>query len=211
MAAEEPTSANEYIHHHLTFLSNKESSGVLDFSTIHWDSIFFSVVLALLFGGSFYFAARKARTNTGVPGKFQNFVELVVDFVNDNVRDSFHGQSKLLAPLALTIFCWVFLFNAMDILPVDLLPAIAHGVGIEHLKVVPSTDVNVTFALSLTVFVLIIYYSIREKGLGGFIAEFTLQPFTAKNKVVKVILIPFNFILEIIPFLARPISLSLRL
>jgi F-type H+-transporting ATPase subunit a len=211
MAAEEPTSANEYIHHHLTFLSNKESSGVLDFSTIHWDSIFFSVVLALLFGGAFYFAARKARTNTGVPGKFQNFVELVVDFVNDNVRDSFHGQSKLLAPLALTIFCWVFLFNAMDILPVDLLPAIAHGVGIEHLKVVPSTDVNVTFALSLTVFVLIIYYSIREKGLGGFIAEFTLQPFTAKNKVVKVILIPFNFILEIIPFLARPISLSLRL
>jgi F-type H+-transporting ATPase subunit a len=211
MAAEEPTSANEYIHHHLTFLSNKESSGVLDFSTIHWDSIFFSVVLALLFGGAFYFAARKARTNTGVPGKFQNFVELVVDFVNDNVRDSFHGQSKLLAPLALTIFCWVFLFNAMDILPVDLLPAIAHGVGIEHLKVVPSTDVNVTFGLSLTVFVLIIYYSIREKGLGGFIAEFTLQPFSSKNKVVKVILIPFNFILEIIPFLARPISLSLRL
>ena len=211
MAAEEPTSANEYIHHHLTFLSNKEPSGVLDFSTIHWDSIFFSVALALLFGGAFYFAARKSKTNTGVPGKFQNFVELVVEFVNDQVRDSFHGQSKLLAPLALTIFCWVFLFNAMDILPVDLLPAIAHGVGVEHLKVVPSTDVNVTFALSLSVFVLIIYYSIREKGLGGFIAEFTLQPFAAKNPVVKVLLIPVNFILEVIPFLARPISLSLRL
>ncbi len=209
MAAEQPTSANEYIHHHLTFLSNKESSGVLDFSTIHLDSIFFSVVLALLFGGSFYLAARKA--TTGVPGKFQNFVELVVEFVDVQVRDSFHGSSKLLAPLALTIFCWVFLFNAMDVLPVDLLPAIAHGVGIEHLKVVPSTDVNVTFAMSLTVFVLIIYYSIREKGLGGFIAEFTLQPFSAKNPVLKVILIPFNFILEIIPFLARPISLSLRL
>lgn len=211
MAAEEPTSANEYIHHHLTFLSNKESSGVLDFSTIHWDSVFFSVVLALLFGGAFFFAARKARANTGVPGKFQNFVELVVEFVNDQVRDSFHGQSKLLAPLALTIFCWVFLFNAMDVLPVDLLPAIAHGVGIEHLKVVPSTDVNVTFALSLSVFILIIFYSIREKGLGGFIAEFTLQPFAAKNPVVKVLLIPVNFILEVIPFLARPISLSLRL
>jgi len=164
-----------------------------------------------LFGGAFYFAARKARTNKGVPGKFQNFVELVIEFIDEQVRDSFHGQSKLLAPLALTIFCWVFLFNAMDVLPVDLLPAIAHGVGIEHLKVVPSTDVNVTFALSLSVFVLIIYYSIREKGLGGFIAEFTLQPFAAKNPVVKVLLIPVNFILEVIPFLARPISLSLRL
>ena len=209
MAAEQPTSANEYILHHLTFLSNKEPSGVADFSVIHLDSIFFSVLLALLFGGSFYLAARKA--TTGVPGKFQNFVELVVEFIDEQVRDSFHGRSKLLAPLALTIFCWVFLFNAMDVLPVDLLPWIGHNLGVQHLKVVPSTDVNVTFAMSLTVFILIIYYSIREKGLGGFIAEFTLQPFSSQNKVVKVILIPFNFILEIIPFLARPISLSLRL
>jgi F-type H+-transporting ATPase subunit a len=207
--AEQAPSANEYILHHLTFLSNKEPTGVADFSVIHWDSVFFSVVLALLFGGSFYLAARKA--TTGVPGKFQNFVELVVEFIDEQVRDSFHGTSKLLAPLALTIFCWVFLFNAMDVLPVDLLPAIAHALGIGHLKVVPSTDVNVTFGLSLTVFILIIYYSIREKGLGGFLAEFTLQPFSSKNKVVKVILVPFNFILEIIPFLARPISLSLRL
>jgi F-type H+-transporting ATPase subunit a len=208
-AAEQAPSANEYILHHLTFLSNKEPSGVADFSAIHLDSIFFSVLLAILFGGSFYLAARKA--TTGVPGKFQNFVELVVEFIDEQVRDSFHGTSKLLAPLALTIFCWVFLFNAMDVLPVDLLPAIAHSLGFGHLKVVPSTDVNVTFALSLTVFVLIIYYSIREKGIGGFLAEFTLQPFTSQNKVVKVILIPFNFILEVIPFLARPISLSLRL
>jgi len=209
MAAEQPTTANEYIHHHLTFLSNKESTGIVDFSTIHLDSIFFSVLLAVLFAGSFYLAARKA--TTGVPGKFQNFVELVVEFVDTQVKDSFHGTTKLIAPLALTIFCWVFLFNAMDVLPVDLLPAIGQSVGIEHLKVVPSTDVNVTFAMSLTVFALIIYYSIKMKGLGGFIAEFTLQPFSAKNPVVKVILIPFNFILEIIPFLARPLSLSLRL
>jgi F-type H+-transporting ATPase subunit a len=209
MAAEQAPSANEYILHHLTFLSNKEPSGVADFTVVHWDSVFFSVLLAVLFAGSFYVAARKA--TTGVPGKFQNFVELVVEFIDDQVRDTFHGTSKLLAPLALTIFCWVFLFNAMDVLPVDLLPDIAHALGIPHLKVVPSTDVNVTFALSLTVFILIIYYSIREKGIGGFLAEFTLQPFTAKNKVVKVILVPFNFILEIIPFLARPLSLSLRL
>ena len=209
MAAEQPSSANEYILHHLTFLQNKEPSGILDFSVIHWDSVFFSVLLAVLFAGSFYLAARKA--TAGVPTKFQNFVELVVEFIDNQVKDSFHGTNKLLAPLALTIFCWVFLFNAMDILPVDLLPAIAHGVGLEHLKVVPSTDLNVTFALSLSVFVLIIYYSIKMKGLGGFLAEFTLQPFTAKNPVVKVLLVPANLILEIVPFLARPISLSLRL
>jgi F-type H+-transporting ATPase subunit a len=209
MAAEQPTTANEYILHHLTFLSNKEPKGIVDFSVIHMDTVFFSVLLAVLFGGAFFFAARTAKA--GVPGKFQNFVELVVEFVDVQVKDSFHGTNKLLAPLALTIFCWVFLFNAMDILPVDLLPAIAHGAGIEHLKVVPSTDLNVTFAMSLTVFVLIIYYSIKMKGLGGFLAELTLQPFSAKNPLVKVLLVPVNLILEIVPFLARPISLSLRL
>jgi F-type H+-transporting ATPase subunit a len=211
MAAEQPTSAGEYIQHHLTFLSNKESSGILDFSSIHWDSIFFSVLLAILFGASFFWAARKARANKGTPRGFQSFVEFVVDWVDSQVKDSFHGNSKLIPALSLTIFAWVLLFNAMDILPVDLLPAIAHGFGVQHLKVVPSTDVNVTFALSLSVFVLIIYYSIVMKGLGGFLAEFTLQPFSAKNPALKVILIPVNLILEIVPFLARPISLSLRL
>jgi len=209
MAAEQPTTANEYILHHLTFLSNKEPKGIVDFSVIHWDTVFFSVALALLFGGSFYFAARTAKA--GVPGKFQNFVELLVEFVDTQVKDSFHGTNKLLAPLALTIFCWVLLFNAMDILPVDLLPWAAHGVGIEHLKVVPTTDLNTTFAMALTVFVLIIYYSIKMKGLGGFVGELTMQPFVSKNIVVKVLLIPVNLLLEIVPFLARPISLSLRL
>jgi F-type H+-transporting ATPase subunit a len=209
MAAEQPTTANEYILHHLTFLSNKEPTGVVDFSVIHLDTVFFSIALAVLFAGSFYFAARTA--TSGQPGKFQNFVELIVEFVDTQVKDSFHGTNKLLAPLALTIFCWVFLFNAMDVLPVDLLPYLAHGAGIEHLKVVPTTDLNVTFAMALTVFVLIIYYSIKVKGLGGFIAELTLQPFTAKNPVVKVLLVLPNLILEIVPFLARPISLSLRL
>ena len=209
MAAEQPSSANEYILHHLTFLQNKEPSGILDFSVIHWDTVFFSVLLAVVFAGSFYLAARKA--TTGVPTKFQNFVELVVEFIDNQVKDTFHGTNKLLAPLALTIFCWVFLFNAMDILPVDLLPAIAHSVGIEHLKVVPSTDLNITFAMSLSVFVLIIYYSIKMKGLGGFLAEFTLQPFSARNPILKVLLVPANLILEIVPFIARPLSLSLRL
>jgi F-type H+-transporting ATPase subunit a len=209
MAAEQTTTANEYILHHLTFLSNKEPTGVVDFSVIHLDTVFFSIVLAVLFAGSFYFAARTA--TSGQPGKFQNFVELIVEFVDTQVKDSFHGTNKLLAPLALTIFCWVFLFNAMDVLPVDLLPYLAHGAGLEHLKVVPTTDLNVTFAMALTVFVLIIYYSIKVKGLGGFIAELTLQPFSAKNPFLKALLVLPNLILEIVPFLARPISLSLRL
>src|SRR5271154_821819 len=209
MAAEQSPTANEYILHHLTFLSNKEPKGIVDFLVIHWDTAFFSVALALLFGGSFYFAARTA--TAGVPGKFQGFVELLVEFIDKQVKDTFHGTNKLLAPLALTIFCWVFLFNAMDLLPVDLLPWAAHHAGIEHLKVVPSTDLNTTFAMSLTVFVLIIYYSIKVKGLGGFLAELTLQPFVAKNIVVKILLVPVNLLLEIVPFLARPISLSLRL
>src|SRR3984957_14326428 len=209
MAADQVPTANEYILHHLTFLSNREPKGVVDFTTIHLDSIFFSVLLAVLFGGAFYLAARTA--TSGVPGKFQNFVELLVEFVDEQVKDSFQGTNKLLAPLALTIFCWVFLFNAMDVLPVDLLPWIAHGAGIEHLKVVPTTDLNVTFAMALTVFVLIIYYSIKMKGLGGFIAELTLQPFSSSNKFVQELLVAAKLVLEIVPLLARPISLSLRL
>jgi F-type H+-transporting ATPase subunit a len=209
MAAEQPTTANEYILHHLTFLQNKEPTGIVDFSVIHLDTVFFSVLLAMLFGGAFFFAARRA--TAGVPSGFQSFVELVVEFVDTQVKDTFHGTNPLLAPLALTIFCWVLLFNAMDVLPVDLLPWIAHGAGVPHLKVVPSTDLNATFAMSLSVFILIIYYSIKCKGLGGFLGELTLQPFSAKNPVLKVLLMPANLLLEIVPLLARPISLSLRL
>src|SRR5262245_35150480 len=172
-AAEQAPNANEYILHHLTFLSNKEAKGIVDFSVIHWDSVFFSVALAVIFAGSFWLAARKS--TAGVPKGFQSFVEMVIDFIDSQVKETFHGTTKLIAPLALTIFAWIFLFNFMDLLPVDLLPMVAHAGGVSHLKVVPSTDVNVTFALSLTVFLLIIYYSIKMKGLGGFLAEFTMQ------------------------------------
>jgi F-type H+-transporting ATPase subunit a len=205
----EQLSATEYIVHHLGFLANKEQTGIVDFSVVHYDSVFFSIALALLFGGSFYLAARKA--SSGVPGKFQNFVELVVEFVDSQVKDSFHGTSKLIAPLALTIFCWIFLFNAMDLVPVDLLPAVGQALGLEHLKVVPSTDLNVTFALSLTVFALIIFYSIKMKGLGGFIGELVFQPFSANNIFFKIILVPINFLLEFVTLIARPVSLALRL
>ncbi len=207
--AEQAPGATEYILHHQSFLSNKAAHGIVDFSVINYDTVFFSVVLALVFFGLFWMVARKA--SAGVPSKVQNFIEIIVGFVDGQVRDTFHGASRLIAPLALTIFCWIFLFNFMDLVPVDLLPAAARGAGFEHLKVVPSTDLNATFAMSLTVFILIIFYSIKMKGLGGFIGELTLQPFQAKNILVQALLVPINFVLEFVTFIARPISLSLRL
>jgi F-type H+-transporting ATPase subunit a len=209
MAADKAPGATEYILHHQTFLSNRAAHGIVDFTVINYDTVFFSVLLALVFFGLFWLVARKA--TTGVPGLTQNIIEWIVEKVDEQVRDSFHGASRLIAPLALTIFCWVFLFNFMDLVPVDLLPFAAHGAGFEHLKVVPSTDLNATFALSLTVFVLIIYYSLRMKGVLGFLGELALQPFRAKNIFVQILLIPVNLILESVTFLARPISLSLRL
>jgi F-type H+-transporting ATPase subunit a len=209
LAAEKGGGATDYILHHQTFLSNKPAHGIVDFTVINYDTVFFSVLLAAVFFGLFWLVARKA--TSGVPGKVQNFVELIVSFVDTQVRDTFHGTSRLIAPLALTIFCWVWLFNFMDLVPVDLLPWAARGAGVEHLKVVPSTDLNATFALSLTVFALIIFYSIRMKGLIGFISELTLQPFRVKNVLVQALLVPVNFILESVTFLARPVSLALRL
>jgi F-type H+-transporting ATPase subunit a len=208
-AAENGGGATEYILHHQTFLSNKAPHGIVDFTVINYDTVFFSVALALLFFGFLWYVGRNA--TSGVPGRLQNFVEVIVSFVATQVSDTFHGTSRLIAPLALTIFCWVFLFNFMDLVPVDLLPFAARGAGIEHLKVVPSTDLNATFALSLTVFALIIFYSIKMKGLGGFIGELTLHPFQAKNWFLQALLVPANFILESVTFIARPVSLSLRL
>jgi F-type H+-transporting ATPase subunit a len=204
-AAEAP-SANEYIVHHLGFLANKEAHGIVDFSVIHWDSVFFSVLLAVLFGGAFYFAARQATKGGAgaLPTKFQNFIELIVEKTDEQVKDTFQGTSRLIAPLGLTIFCWVFLFNFMDLVPVDLLPTVARGAGVEHLKVVPSTDVNVTFGLSLTVLALIIYYNIKMKGGGGYLKSLLLHPFGPW-------LMPFNLLLGIVETIAKPISLSLRL
>jgi F-type H+-transporting ATPase subunit a len=207
--AEQAPGATEYILHHQSFLSNKAPHGIVDFTVINYDTVFFSVLLALVFFVTFWMVVRKA--TAGVPGRFQNLIEMIIEFIDTQVRDSFHGTSKLIAPLALTIFCWIFLFNFMDVVPVDLLPAVARGAGFEHLKVVPSTDLNATFALSLTVFILIIFYSVKMKGLVGFIGELTLQPFRSKNFFVQALLVPVNLLLESVTFLARPVSLSLRL
>jgi len=192
-----PGSATDYIVHHLTNLHT--GTGFWNF---HLDSISYAVFLALAFSGSFYFAARTV--TSGVPGRWQNFVELLVEFVDTQVKDSYQGSSKLIAPLALTIFCWIFLMNCMDLVPVDLLPALGTTVGIEYMKVVPTTDLNITFGMSITVFVLMIFYSIKIKGVGGFAKEIFLRPFGKW-------MLPFNFLLKIVEELAKPISLALRL
>jgi F-type H+-transporting ATPase subunit a len=207
-AAETPN-LTEYITHHITFLTNRPPVGLADFSVVNFDSVFFSVTLAIIFFGVFFVAARRA--TSGVPGKFQCAIELILELVDSQVRDTFQGTSKLIAPLALTIFCWVFLFNFMDLIPVDLLPDVAHSVGLAHLKDVPSTDLNIVFGLSLTVFSLIIYYSIVMKGFGGFIGEFTLHPFSSNNILLQALFVPINLLLESVMFFARPISLALRL
>ncbi|MCF8006875.1 MAG: F0F1 ATP synthase subunit A [Methylovulum sp.] len=189
--------ATGYIVHHLTSLSVGEG-----FWTLNLDTLFFSAVLGAVFIWFFKTAAEKA--TTGVPCLVQSFAELLIEFVDTQVKDSFHGKSQLIAPLALTIFCWIFLWNFMDLFPVDILPLIASLMGVEYLRVVPSTDLNATFAMSIAVFFLIIFYSIKIKGAWGFAKELTLQPF-------GIWLLPFNLLLKLVEEFAKPISLALRL
>jgi F-type H+-transporting ATPase subunit a len=195
--AENAPSSGEYIGHHL--VNHQFGHG---FWTYNVDSIFFSVVLGLVFVVSFFLAARNA--TAGVPGKFQLFVEVLIDFIDTQVRDSFHGTSKLIAPLALTIFCWILLLNFMDVVPVDLLPVIGQKAGIEHMRVVPTTDLNITLGMSLTVFLLVMFYSFKIKGFGGFGWELLTHPFGKW-------MMPFNLLLNLIEHIARPVSLALRL
>jgi len=198
----EEFSSNDYISHHLVFNSQTVSGEENGFWTLHLDSLFYSVFMALLFCTSFYFAARKATIRP--PSGWLGFVELLVVLVDEQVKDTYHGTSKLIAPLALTIFCWVFLMNFMDLVPVDLLPWAGSLVGIEYMRVVPSADLNITFGLSLTVFLLIIYFSIKIKGLRGFAKELAFQPFGKW-------MLPFNLLLKLIEEIAKPLSLGLRL
>jgi len=214
MAAAPETSA-EYIRHHLTnltygqhadghwgFAHNAAEAAEMGFWAINVDSMLFSIGLGVLFLWGFRVAAKTA--TTGVPGGWQNFVEWVVEFIDDSVRGSFSGKNDLIGPLALTIFIWVFLMNFMDLIAVDWLPELAKLMGVGHLKVVPSTDPNITFGLSLSVFALVLYYSFKIKGAGGFFAELAFHPFPK-------FLMPINLLLEGVTLIAKPISLALRL
>lgn len=223
--------STEYIKHHLTNLTygelpagyvrhgehgeetlaqatwtvahNADEAKAMGFKAVHLDTLGWSIGLGALFCLVFWLAARKV--TSGVPGKLQNFVETVVEFVDTNVRDTYHGKSTLIAPLALTIFTWIFLMNAMDLVPVDFIPSLAGAMGVHYMKVVPTTDPNATLGMSISVFLLIIFYSIKMKGAVGFTKELTLTPFNHWA------LIPFNFILEGIGLITKPISLGLRL
>ena len=212
--------SGEYIAHHLQNLQACKVDDAWVWNqcagnpmAVNVDSMFFSIFLGLLFVLMFRGPAKKASSKK--PGKLQAFVEIVIEFVDSSVKDTFHGKSRLIAPLALTIFVWVFLMNLMDLIPVDWLPMAGAAVGIPYLKVVPTTDVNITFGMSIAVFFLVLFYSIRSKGIVGFIGEFTLHPIAPSFKGPAIIAAPFiiafNFILESVALLAKPLSLSLRL
>ena len=211
----EAHSSGEYIKHHLQNLTygqrpdgtwgiahNAAEAQAMGFWAINLDSMGFAIGLGLLFLLIFRAAAKKA--TTGVPSGLQNFVEMVVEFIDTSVRGSFSHKNALVAPLAMTVFIWVFLMNFMDLLPVDWLPHAATLSGIPFLKVVPSTDPNITFGLSLSIFFLVLYYSVKMKGAGGFFSELAFQPFPK-------FLFPVNLLLEGVGLIAKPISLALRL
>ncbi|HEY5645801.1 MAG TPA: F0F1 ATP synthase subunit A [Pseudomonadales bacterium] len=211
-AAENPA---EYIQHHLTNLTfgqhpdgswglahTAQEAADMGFNAIHVDSMLWSLVTGLVFFFVFRTAAKKA--TSGVPGPLQNFVEFIVDFIDDTTSTIFNYKNSLIAPMALTIFVWVWLMNFMDLIPVDWIPTLASMMGVHYMKVVPSTDPNVTMAMAFSVFGLILFFSIKQKGLGGFLGELAFHPFPKW-------LAPVNLILEGVTLIAKPLSLGLRL
>ena len=185
-----------------TLAHGSDEIAAMGFNAIHVDSMLWSVGLGIVFCWLFRSVAKKASSAT--PSGLVNFIEMVVEFVDNTVKDTFHGRNPLVAPLALTIFVWVFLMNLMDLIPVDLIP---HGLmlaGVEYQKIVPSTDPNITMGMAIGVFVLTLYYSIRVKGF-GFVKELTLNPFNHP------LFIPVNLFMEVVGLLAKPFSLGLRL
>lgn len=195
-----------------TLAHSGDEASAMGFSAVHLDTLGWSVLLGLVFCGLFRSVAKRA--NSGIPTGIQNFVEMVIEFVDTTVKDTFHYRNNMIAPMALTIFVWIFFMNLMDLVPVDWLPmAAAKAAGDPHLffKVVPTTDVNITLGMSFTVFGLIIYFSIREKGGMGFLKELTLHPFHSPKWYVNIVLVPINLFLESVSLIAKPISLGLRL
>lgn len=214
MSSEVETSA-EYIKHHLQNLtygrlpdgtwgvaSTPEQAKEMGFWALNLDTVLMSFLLGFVFLYVFYRAGRVA--TVGIPGCLQNFCEWSVEFIDSSVRGSFTGKNPMVGPLAMTIFFWVFGMNLMDLLPIDYVPQLMHQLGVPFFKVVPSTDPNATFGLAIGVFALVLYYSIKMKGVGGFVGELTLQPFGKWG-------MPVNLLLEGVNLIAKPISLALRL
>lgn len=206
-AGEHAPSAGEYISHHLHHLQNHHQTGPVDFSVINLDSIFFSVVLGVIGCWLLWLAARKA--TSGRPGRFQAAVEILVEMVDSQAKGIVHNAQsrKLVAPLALTVFVWIFLMNFMDMLPVDILPWINDKtIGLPYLRVVPTADLSITMGLSVGVLILCLIYNVKIKGLGGWVHELFAAPFGDKW-----FLYPFNFAMQIIEFVAKTVSHGMRL
>jgi F-type H+-transporting ATPase subunit a len=203
-AAEHAPNASEYIKHHLGHLTQGHQSFVVDFSVWNLDTILWSVAMGVIGITLMWLAARRA--TSGVPGRFQAFVEMIVEMVEDQSKAIVHGDRTFIAPLALTVFIWVVLMNSMDFLPVDLFAGIfrALGMGEPHFRVVPTADLNGTLGMSLGVLALMLYYSVKIKGLGGWIHELFAAPF-------GIWMAPFNFLLNIIEYAAKTVSLGMRL
>ena len=228
----EAISSADYIKHHLTnwtygqspttgewsFAHTAAEAKSMGFMAIHVDTMMWSMITGFIF---LYFFARAAKmASTGVPTGVQNFIEMIIEFIDTSVRGSFTSKNDMVAPLALTVFVWIFLMNAMDLVPVDWIPSIAGIIGETvfgmdphhvYMKVVPSTDPNATIGMAFSVFFLVLFYSIKIKGIGGFTAELTMMPFQSSNKVIQALFIPVNFLLEFVSLIAKPISLALRL
>jgi len=225
MAGQSP---KEYIQHHLTNLTygklpagyeradgnviqeatwtmaqSAEEARAMGFMAFHVDTLFMSALMGLLFIGLFRFVAKNATSDQ--PGGLQNMVEMVVEFTQKLVRETFHGHNPMIAPLALTVFVWIFLQNSLKLLPVDLVPMFTHAAGLEYTKIVPTTDPNATFGMSIGVFLLVLFYSFKIKGAGGFIKEMSFSPFNHWSMSW------FNLILETVVLVTKPFSLALRL
>ncbi|WP_119155001.1 F0F1 ATP synthase subunit A [Caldimonas tepidiphila] len=209
----------EYITHHLTHFQNHKPGGIADFSVINYDSLFWSVVLGVLAVLAMMAVAR--RVTSGVPGRMQAAIEILVEMVDTQAKGIIPNESsrRAVAPIALTVFVWIFLMNAMDLLPVDLIPRIweagyaAAGQDPHHayMRVVPTADLSITLGMSTFVLLMVLYYSVKVKGLGGWIKELFTAPFHAHNPIAALVLAPANFILNLIEYAARTISLGMRL
>ncbi len=229
--ADEALTAGQYIKHHLQNMTygqhtdgswglahTAEEAKEMGFMSINVDTMFWSTLLGVLFLWIFRRAAKNATADT--PTGLQNFIEMIIEFIDGSVKSAFNGRNAIVAPMALTIFVWVFLINFMDLIPVDWLPGTAAWIGSTffgmdphhiYFKVVPSTDPNATFGMALAVFMMSMYYSVKIKGIKGFAAELTMHPFSSNNTLLQIVFIPINFMLEFVALIAKPLSLSLRL
>jgi F-type H+-transporting ATPase subunit a len=203
-AAEHAPTAGEYIQHHLGHLSNVHQDFIINFKIINYDTVFWSILMGVI--GVFVMWLGTRRATSGVPGRFQGAIEAVVEMVEDQSKSIIHGDRRYIAPLALTVFVWVFLMNCLDFLPVDLFAAIlrAMGYGEMHFRIVPTADLNGPMGMSLGVLAVVLYYNVKIKGIGGWVHELFAAPF-------GIYLAPFNFLLNMIEYAARTVSLGMRL